>query len=170
MSQQDSVGFGGMTIDYSIQRTNRRKTVAITVNPDMSVAVAVPKGTRRTLVAKKVTQKAEWIVRQQERIQSNGRELAKSFVSGESFRYLGKQYQLKVMLRSNGPSAPQATMSRGQLIVPVARHWGAERRSSAVRDALAAWYREHALVQIQSAVDRFSARREWLRRVLKCVR
>ncbi len=157
MSQTDSIGFGGMRIDYSIQRTSRRKTFAITVNPDMSVAVAVPKGTRRTLVSKKVTQKAEWIVRQQERLRRNGRESAKSFVSGESFRYLGRQYQLKVIHRSTAPPVPQATMTRGRFIVPVSSRWGAGRRRSAVRDALAVWYREHALVQIQTAVDKISA-------------
>ena len=158
MNQADNVVFGGTRIDYSIQRTSRRKTIAITVSPDRSVTVAVPKGTRRTLVAKKVHQKAEWIVRQQERLRRNGRQTAKTFVSGESYRYLGRQYQLKILRHSTVPSIPHASMFRGRFVVPVARRWGAERRRSAVRAALAAWYREHADVQIQSAVDRFSAR------------
>lgn len=158
MSQTDSIVFGGTRIDYSIQRTSRRKTLAITVSPDRSVTVAAPKGTRRTLVAKKVYQKAEWIVRQQERLRRNGRQSAKKFVSGESFPYLGRQYQLKVVPQSTAPSIPQAVVLRGRLVIPVARRWGVERRRLAVRAALTAWYREHANVQIQSAVGRFSAR------------
>jgi len=158
MSQTDSIDFGGTRIDYSIRRTNRRKTIAITVSPDKLVTVAAPKGTRRTLVAKKVQQKAEWIVRQQERLRRNGRQSTKTFVSGESINYLGRQYQLKVVLRSTAPHVPQASMSRGRLVVPVARRWGAKRRRVAVRAALAAWFREHAVVQIQTAVDRFSTR------------
>ena len=158
MSQTDCVVFGRTKIDYLIQRTSRRKTIAITVNPDKSVTVAVPKGTRRTLVAKKVHQKAEWIVRQQERLRRNGRQSRKAFVSGESFCYLGRQYQLKILRRSTAPSNPQATMFRGRFVVPVARRWGAKRRRSAVQAALVTWYREHADVQICSAVDRYSAR------------
>jgi len=156
MSQVDNVVFGGTRIDYSIQRTSRRKTIAITVSPNMSVIVAAPKGTRRTLVAKKVHQKADWIVRQQERLRRNGRQSTKTFVSGESFRYLGRQYQLKILRQSTAPSIPHAAMFRGRFVVPVARRWGAERRREAVRAALAAWYRQHADVQIRSSVARFS--------------
>jgi len=158
MSQTDSVGFGGMRIAYSIQRTTRRKTVAITVNPDMSVAVAVPKGTRRTLIARKVTQKARWIVHQQERLRRNGRVASKSFVSGESFRYLGRQYQLKVIEAPGAPSLPRARMSRGLLVVTVSRGLEAHPRSEAVREALVTWYRDHAETHIQPLVDKFSAR------------
>ncbi len=158
MNQTYRIDFGGTRIAYSIQRTSRRKTIAITVCPDKSVTVAVPKGTRQTIVAKKVHQKAEWIVRQQERLRRNGRQSTKTFASGESFRYLGRQYQLKIELQSTAPPIPRASMFRGRLVVPVARRWGAERRRTAIRDALVDWYREHADVQIRSAVDRFASR------------
>ena len=158
MSQRDTVVFGSTTIEYAIQRTNRRKTVAITVRPDMSVSVAAPTGTRRTLIAEKVQEKAEWVVRQQERLRRNGRHAPKEHVSGESFRYLGRQYQLKVLRRTSAPANVQATMVRGCLVVPVARRWAAERRRHAIQEALVTWYRERAAVQIGWAVDRFASR------------
>jgi len=158
MSQTDTVVFGTTTIEYTVQRTNRRKTVAITVRPDMSVSVAAPKGTRQTLIAKKVRHKAEWVVRQQERLRRNGRHLAKECVSGESFRYLGRQYQLKVQQRPAAPENVRATMARGCLVVPVARRWNAKRRRHAVQQALVNWYRERATQQIHSAVDRLAKR------------
>ena len=82
----------------------------------------------------------------------------KAFVSDESCRYLGRQYQLNILRQSTVPSIPQATIFRGRFVVPVARRWGVERRRSAVQAALATWYRGHADVQIRSTVDRFSAR------------
>lgn len=158
MSQRDKVVFGDTTIDYVVQRTGRRKTIAITVYPDMSVLIAVPKGTRQSVIARKVREKAEWIVEQHERLRRNHRHAAKECVSGESFRYLGRQYQLKVHRRTAAPIISQATMQRGCLVVPVARRWNAQRRRQVVEDALVAWYRERADVQIRSAVDRFSPR------------
>lgn len=158
MSQIDTVVFGNTTIEYAIQRTNRRKSIAITVRPDMSVSVAAPKGSRRALIAGKVREKADWVVRQQERIRSNGRQAGKDCVSGESFRYLGRQYQLKVEQRSTTPSQALATMTRGYLVVPVARRWNRGRRQAAVQRALVEWYRARAVHQIRAAVDQLAER------------
>jgi hypothetical protein len=158
MNHSDTVVFGNTRIVYAVQRSNRRKTIAITVRPDMSVSVAAPKGTRRTLIARKVREKAEWVVRQQERLRRNGRHFAKECVSGESFRYLGRQYQLKIHRQSTAPANTQAAMERGCLVVPVARRWSAMRRRQAIQDALVRWYRKRATLQIQSAVDRFATR------------
>ena len=158
MSNADTVVFGSTTIEYAIQRTNRRKSIAITVRPDMSVSVAAPKGSRRTLIAKKVRDKADWVVRQQERLRRNGQRAAKECVSGESFRYLGRQYQLKVLRQPTVPANVQATMVRGCLVVPVTRRWSSQRRRAAVQLALVTWYRERATLQIQSTVRRYATR------------
>lgn len=152
------VVFGTTNIAYTILRTNRRKTVAITVRPDMSVSVAAPKGTRRTLIAKMVCDKAEWIVQQKERMRRNGRYVPKECVSGESFRYLGRQYQLKVRRQPNIPANVRATMVRGCLVVSVSRRWSAKRRRVAVQSALVRWYRERAVQQVQSTVARYATR------------
>lgn len=158
MSQVETIVFGKTNIQYTIQRTNRRKTVAITVRPDMSVSVAAPKGTRRTLIAKQVREKADWVVRQQERFRRNGKQAIKECVSGESFRYLGRQYQLKVERRPTAPVTVQATMIRGRLVVPVAIIWTNEHCRNAVQKALVAWYRERAAHQIHAAVNRLAMR------------
>jgi predicted metal-dependent hydrolase len=158
MSHADTVVFGTTTIEYAVQRRNRRKTIAITVRPDRSVSVAAPTGIRRALIASKVREKAEWVVRQQERLRQNARHAAKKGVSGESFRYLGRQYQLKVQRRPVGPAVVEATMSRGCLVVRVGRRWSTVRRREAVQQALVSWYREKANAQIRSAVQRFAAR------------
>ena len=51
-----------------------------------------------------------------------------------------------------------AVMSRGRLVVPVARRWSKDHRREAVREALTEWYRRHASEQILAAVDRYSKR------------
>jgi predicted metal-dependent hydrolase len=151
MSAADRVVFGDTTIDYVIRKTNRSKTIAITVHPNMAVSVAAPKGTRRSIIANRIRSKAEWIIQQQERLRRNKSHLAKDFVSGETFRYLGRQYPLKVQRSATIPAAARVSMNRGSLVVTVGRHWSVARRRQSVQQALVTWYRERALQQINAA-------------------
>lgn len=152
----DSVTFGGSRILYRIERTNRRKTLAITVEPDTTVTVAVPKGTRRTRIAGVVTNKAEWILEQQDRFSRNRVTTRHRLVSGESLLYLGRQYQLKVVSDSRVHVVPQVAMTRGSLRVTVSRRWSASHRREAVHSALVEWYRQHASSYLETVTERYA--------------
>jgi predicted metal-dependent hydrolase len=76
--------YGSAVIEYSLAFSTRR-SLAISVLPDGAVAVAAPSGADPREVDERVRRRARWILRQQRR-----------FVGGETHRYLGRQYRLKI--------------------------------------------------------------------------
>lgn len=90
------VAFGRGRIEFRVRRTGR-STLAITVRPDTSVLVTAPKGTSLELVRERVHRRAVWVLRQQEYFSRFQPTLPpRRYVSGETHRYLGRQYRLKV--------------------------------------------------------------------------
>ena len=59
-----SIDYGSRRILYTLLYTNR-KTLGITVNPDMRIVVKAPENSSVDLVATKVRKRAAWIIKQQ---------------------------------------------------------------------------------------------------------
>lgn len=138
--QQDAVRFGSSAIKYTVARSAKRNSVALTVHPDGDVQVTAPRGTRRTVLAKEVLRKATWILEQQEFFRRQAPSYPKLFVSGESFAYLGRQYKLKVRTRG-GLSKPQTELTKGQFLVTLPSETERGERSPLVKKELTKWYR-----------------------------
>ena len=97
MERMHEVAFGGGRIEFRLRRS-RRRTLAITVRPDASVMVTAPAGRGLEAVAAKVRKRAVWIRRQQAYFRAFLPKLPpRRYVSGETHRYLGRQYRLKVV-------------------------------------------------------------------------
>jgi len=95
-SDADSVAYGGEIIRFSISYTNR-KTLAISVHPDLSVMVTAPKKAGLDQIRQKVLKRAAWILRQQDYFADFlPPRPPRQYLSGETHHYLGKQYRLKV--------------------------------------------------------------------------
>ena len=152
----DKVVFGSSEIAYHIDRTNRRRTIAITVNPDTTVNVVAPSGTRRKQIANAVTKKAKWILRQKDWFSRNAKVYRRRLVSGESLYFLGRQYQLKVVLLAGQKVEPHVTLTRGTLLVTIPRRWAASRRRNDVRSALIDWYSRRAESYLAPLVERYA--------------
>jgi hypothetical protein len=94
---QHEVAFGSERIAFRLRRS-KRKTLAIAVRPDTSVLVTAPRGADVEAVTAKVRKRAVWIRRQ---VRFFERYLPsvppRRYVSGETHRYLGRQYWLKVV-------------------------------------------------------------------------
>jgi predicted metal-dependent hydrolase len=89
--------FGTNQIMYRI-RFSQRKTLGITVRPDTSVIVSAPPGTRAESILRRVKKKAKWIRKQQRYFENFFPPITpRRYVSGETHRYLGRQYRLKVV-------------------------------------------------------------------------
>src|SRR5882762_10228251 len=81
---------------YELQRTDRRKTVGITVEPDRRVIVLAPKGADRLRVEQIMRRRLPWIRRQRQTLESLPPPPApRQWVAGETHRYLGRQYRLR---------------------------------------------------------------------------
>jgi len=110
------LAYGTTTIEYKLLYS-QRKTLIIHVRPDLSVTVEAPEGSDLTLVEEKVRKRAAWILKQQRELALYSFEQPpRQYVSGETHRYLGRQYRLKVM--QSATSRESVRMSRGQYSYP----------------------------------------------------
>lgn len=93
----ESIQFGSKQIDFQLEYSDR-KSLGITVTPDLEVLVKAPSGTSLEKIKEKLTKKAPWIIRQQSFfLYFHPKTPERKFVGGESHLYLGRQYRLKVI-------------------------------------------------------------------------
>lgn len=127
------VHFGSKTIRFSLQY-NGRRTLGITVTPDLKVIVKAPEGAPLEKIKERVFKRASWILKQENFFLSfHPRTPARRFVSGESHLFLGRQYKLKSLKgRKN-----VVHRKRNTIEVTV-------KGKSTTKSVLEAWYRRQA--------------------------
>ena len=97
---KSSIQFGSKQIDFQFE-FSKRKSLGITVTPDLVVLVKAPFETSLEKIKEKLIKKAAWIIRQQSFFLSFQPKITeRRFVGGETHLYLGRQYRLKI-LKSN---------------------------------------------------------------------
>ncbi|MCX6132624.1 MAG: SprT family zinc-dependent metalloprotease [Ignavibacteriales bacterium] len=91
-----SIEFGSKKIEYLLF-FNHRKTLGITVTPELQVLVKAPAGAPAVRVDQIVRRRAPWILKQRDYFLAfYPKQPPKRYLSGETHLYLGKQYRLKV--------------------------------------------------------------------------
>jgi predicted metal-dependent hydrolase len=92
----EAIQFGSRIIDFRLEYSDR-KTLGITVTPEMEVLVKAPAGTTLEKVKEKIRKKAPWIIKQQSFFLSFQPKTPKrKYISGETHLYLGRQYRLLI--------------------------------------------------------------------------
>jgi len=92
----DEVQWGRTKIRYSYEYTDR-KTLAIHVHPDLRVSVDAPYGTELEKIKEKIKKRGSWIRKAWRDFELYlPKQPQRLYISGESHRYLGRQYRLKV--------------------------------------------------------------------------
>jgi hypothetical protein len=90
------IQFGSKKIEYHVLFSDR-KTLGITVDPEMEILVKAPIGTSLEIIAGKIRKKAPWILKQQNYFLGFYPKITKrKYISGETHLYLGRNYLLKV--------------------------------------------------------------------------
>lgn len=140
------VNFGSEVISYSLE-FRARKSLAISVHPDLSVAVTAPDDQSLAKIAAKVKKRAPWILRQKHYFSKFlPKQPPRKFVSGETHKYLGRHYRLKVI----SSKREHVSLKRGFLIVSTPNR----NDSKAVHGLLSGWYREQAERHFQESLSR----------------
>lgn len=137
-------------LTFEVRWSNRRKTVELSIERDGALVILAPKGTAQSVLENFVQEKSFWIytkLAEKEVLQKPV--VAKEFVTGEGFSYLGKNYRLLLTDRQNSPL--KLSGGRFKLIRVVAI--AGQGRSHFIR-----WYTEHARSWIRNRVKRFSPR------------
>jgi predicted metal-dependent hydrolase len=131
-----AIGFGRERISFNLFYGDHDR-FQITVKPDMKVEVQAPAGKPLETVLFRVRKRASWIVKQLHFFEEfQPRAVAKRFVSGETFRYLGRQYRLKII---------HSMESRVHLSRPFIRvYLPNPKNAGAVESLVGNWYQERA--------------------------
>lgn len=103
--EQHSLPYGTRELVFQLNYSARRRTVGITILPNGSITVTAPTNTPVEKVLAAVQRRASWIVRQQQFFATiPAASIAREYVAGETHRYLGRQYRLRIL----EPDAPGA--------------------------------------------------------------
>jgi predicted metal-dependent hydrolase len=136
MKQALEIIFGGKPIVFRLRRSSRR-TLAITVQPDLGVMVTAPHKAALENVLARVRKRAVWIKRQQRYFSEFLPQTPpRRYVSGETHRYLGRQYRLKVV-----EAVATDVKMRGRFIWV---HTPRKADTAQVRALVVGWYLAHA--------------------------
>lgn len=129
--------YGRQTIPYVVRRSGSRKTLGIEVHPDGSVVARAPNDCSDELIFERMRRRASWISRQLEDFgRYQPRTPQRQYLSGESHRYLGRQYRLRVVRSAEA----SVRLSRGELFVAL----DGVITPGRVKAALDSWYRDRA--------------------------
>lgn len=142
-----SVKYGDNIIEFELVRKNV-KNINLRIKPDMSIFVSANKSVPTEVIKSFVKDKSSWIIKKLEyfnAVQPEPRN-EKEYVSGESFRYLGRQYRLKVEeLDEEG-----VKYFRGFIYLYVKDKDDLERKEKLYND----WLRERADIVFNESVDK----------------
>jgi len=129
-----SIEYGNDNLAYRLLFCDRG-TLEIAVHPDKSVVVKSPYDTPNEKIDIIVRKRARWIIRQIRFFEKfEPRSLPRTYVTGESHLYLGRNYRLSFIDDINA-----VKLIRGRLIVPKTNNGFKETQS-----LMNVWYREKA--------------------------
>ena len=107
----DSIEYGSKRIEFHLDFSDR-KSLGITVTPDLAVFVKAPIDTSIEKVKEKLRKKAPWIIKQQSFFLTFHPKMAeRKFVGGETHLYFGRQYRLKIIIE-----VPESVKLKGKFI------------------------------------------------------
>lgn len=133
----DSITFGSKLINYQIKFADR-KSLGITVTPEMEVLVKAPTDSSVEKIKDKIRKKAPWIIKQQSFFLSfQPKTPQRKYISGETHLYLGRQYRLQISIDNE-----ESVKLKGKFIEVTASD------KSRAKDLLNDWYLQHARTKL----------------------
>ena len=154
-SETRTFGAREETFDYTLRRTTRRRTVGIYVEPDRRLTVLAPVHADTASVERILRRRLPWIRRQLRALEALPLPAApRQWVNGETHRYLGRQYRLKL---ARG-AARSVRLSGGFFLVTMPDTGD----RAAVQQLMEAWYRERARKVIAERAGRIIKATTWL--------
>lgn len=149
-SRNLAIQYGRKRIEFQVLYSARR-SLAIDVHPDRSVVVTAPTDTHDSIVEQKLHKRAAWIVQQQRFFDNYLPSIPpRKYVSGESHRYLGRQYRLRVQQGSEDA----VRIARGQINVYLVDPANKQR----VKPLVVRWLRQRAQVVFRELFDNMVAK------------
>lgn len=142
MVERSEIQYGLTRIPFLIRRSDKRGTVALTIEDNGGLVVTAPLETSLDRLNDVVRHKATWVVQRIRRVQElPAPPSEREFVTGETVLYLGRQFRLKV-IEAAGEDYPR--IRAGWYEVPIAPGLHGDERRLEVRRCLAGSLKERA--------------------------
>lgn len=155
--QQTTLTVGDQTISFTVERTARRKTVALSFGAD-GLRVLAPQDLPDSDVLPIVRRKLPWILEKKARFEEVGTVHTKhEFVNGEAFSYLGRQYRLLIK-PDEAAVTTRVSLKGGYLIASVTPELTPELTRLSIRSGLKRWYQRQAKAQLPERVAIYAAK------------
>ncbi len=100
---------------------SRRKTVALIVTPEVTLIVRAPLQAPLAYLQDIVRARSGWIRQKLLEVSSRPRPLAKTYVDGEEFLYLGKAYKLRILPEAARNIELKDNLYLAAKVLPIAR-------------------------------------------------
>jgi predicted metal-dependent hydrolase len=134
-------------------------SVLIKVQPDCKVIIAAPDSSSDDTVIAAAKKRQRWICQKlTEFREQQAHVVPRSYISGESHFYLGRQYLLKVSVTDK--QCAGVKLHRGKLETTVQRKEAAD-----VKEAMTRWYRERAKSVFQARLSAVMEQALWVERL-----
>lgn len=146
--EKHSIEYGGKIIEFEVERKNV-KNINLNVKPDMSVVISANEKVPIDYLLGFVKSKATWIIKNVGYFKDVQPEHAaeKVYLSGETFKYLGKQYRLKVEETNDKEGVKYY---RGYIYLTVKDKQNYNRKEKLIDS----WYREKANKKFAESLER----------------
>ncbi len=144
-TMQHTVSYGANEIEFELDLCER-KTIQIKVAPDSSVTVKAPFGKDIDEILNRVKNRGSWILKQKNHFAFYDSDLSeRNYISGESHRYLGKQYRLKFIESYEN----KVKLQNGYLQV-----FSVDKKNiNFTKKLLDEWYFKHSKIRFQQRLD-----------------
>jgi len=146
-----TIRFGNTLIPFGVSVSPRRETIAITVKPDMAVRVVTPPEAPPAIVDRAVRRKAEWIIEQWDCRRRMASSAPRQFQNGESIKYLGRNYRLRV--RRGSPTSLR--LFGGVFEAAVSSRDSEEAMRRELAQLFQHWYRERGVAYLTPLVEHY---------------
>jgi hypothetical protein len=145
MAELHRIQYGQQVITYSLEYRKRR-TMEISVYPDLTVKVVAPLDRTLEEIGQKIHKRASWIMEQKYFFSLYlPKQPEKQYVSGETHSYLGKKYRLKIVNSTDG----QVKLTRGEILISTKDRSNTKKN----KQILESWYKEKADEKFSQRLD-----------------
>jgi predicted metal-dependent hydrolase len=149
--------FGSRNLAYTVERTQRRKSIAISVDLT-GVRVLAPADATSDEIEATLQRKAPWVLSKLSLVEEMGPGAApREFVSGETFHYLGRAYRLRVLPDASAVTT-RVRLSGRHLLAPLSIGLDQRLAEIAVRRGLIVWYERRARERLPERIAFFAER------------
>lgn len=148
--EKHQIYYSNKRIDFFIERKNV-KNINLNIKPDMTIQVSANEKVPLDVIYDFVKSKGAWIVKNVNTFEEvmPYKRSEREYVSGESFRYLGKQYRLRVEKTTD---EEMVKYFRGFIYLYVKDLQNFQRKEKLMAD----WYGEKAQIIFQQSLDKMS--------------